>query len=144
MRMFSALVALSIVLVATSAQAATVTAEKGQVLLNQGNGYKLVTQPTEAAPGHLVIANPGASARIAYPDGCSVRVQPGSVFAVAALSPCERSGSHAETGGSLKEGPMPEEVREEERPIIPLIIGGAAIAAGTVLLLRDTDKSASP
>lgn len=126
-----------------SAQAATVMPEKGQVLLNQGDGYKLVTQPTEAAPGHLVIANPGSSARITFQDGCLISVQPGSVFTVTAQSPCQRKGSHVETGGSLKDTPMPEEARQE-RPIAPLIIGGAAIAVGAVLLLRDKDKSASP
>ena len=129
------------VIVGASADAATVTPEKGQVLLNQGSGYKLVTQPTEAAAGHLIIANPGASAQVVFPDGCSVSVQPGSVFTVAARSPCQ-GGSHVETGGSLKDPPM-EEVREE-RPIAPLIIGGAAIAVGAVLLLRDKDKAASP
>ena len=143
MRIFFALVAFTKVIFGASADAATVTPEKGQVLLNPGTGYKLVTQPTEAAPGHLVIANPGASARVTFPDGCSVSVQPGSVFTVTAQSPCHRAGSHVETGGSLKDPPMPQEAREE-RPLAPLIIGGAAIAVGAVLLLRDKDKSASP
>jgi hypothetical protein len=142
MRIAKVLLALGAVLVsAASAGAATVTSEQGQVLVNRGDGYKLVTDATEAAPGHLVIVNPGGIGRVVYPDGCTVALQPGVVFSIAPKSPCVRSGGHVETGGSLKDEPKP--VETEERSLVPaLIAGGVAVGVGVFLLHRD--KGASP
>ena len=123
------------------AQAATLAPEKGQVLLNKGDGFQLATGPTEVAVGAQVVANPESKARITFADGCTVDIRPGSVFIVAKQSPCERSGALIETGGSLKDAPRVE----EERSLTPVIVmGGAAAAAGAILLLTGKDKGASP
>ena len=131
----------SLILASVPAQAATLTPEKGQVLFNNGDGYKLASHPTEVLPGHSIVANPGGAARVTFDDGCTVDVRPGSVFTVAAQSPCQRAGQHVETGGSLKNPPV--EKREERWSLVPIIVGGAAIGVGA-LLLRDKDKGASP
>jgi hypothetical protein len=137
----------SLIIASVPAQAATLTPEKGQVLVNKGNGYQLATRPLEVAPGHVVVANPGGAARVTFPDGCDVKVLPGSVFTVAPQSPCQRVGSHVETHGTLKDSPVkesPVEVTDERQPLVPIILGGTAVGLGAVLLLQDKDKPASP
>jgi hypothetical protein len=145
---------LSIVLIALafaggaggSALAATVISDQGHVLLNRGDGYRLVTQPTEAAPGHLVIVNPGGAGRVMYPDGCTADVRPGAVYSIAQRSPCQAaaSASHVETGGTIT--PPPPEAKPEGSSLTPLLIGGAAIGVGVGVLISQggKDKSASP
>ena len=68
---------ISAALFSTSSFAATVNATQGQVLVNQGQGYQQVPGSVEAGPGATVVVNPGGSAQILYPDGCSVAVQRG-------------------------------------------------------------------
>jgi hypothetical protein len=123
----------------TSASAATVSAEQGQVLVNQGNGYKLLAQPTVVQPGAQVMANPRGVARVEYQDGCLVRVEPGEVLTVEAQSPCKPSGSHVETGGSLKDGPQPAPRRSWDLLIIPGVVGVIGACAAWC-----DDRAASP
>ena len=126
-----------------SASAATVIAEQGQVLVNQGDGYKLLVQPTVVQPGAQVVANPWGAARVEFEDGCVVKVEPGMVLTVEAQSPCKPRGSHVETGGSLKDEPQPA---PEGRRWDLLILGaGVAGAIGAcVAWCHDDDKPASP
>src|SRR6476646_2216804 len=76
----------------SQALAATVNSMSGQVLLNRGDGYKVVAGSAQGAAGDTVVANPGGSAQIVYPDGCVVEVLPGAVTAIAAQSPCTTAG----------------------------------------------------
>jgi hypothetical protein len=101
----------------------------------------LASQPIEVVPGHSVVANPGGAARVTFPDGCTVDVRPGSVFTVAAQSPCQRASHHVETGASLKDARV--ETSEERWSPVPIIAGVATIGVGA-LLLRDKGKGASP
>ena len=143
MRIATRLAAIGAVLLyASSAMAATVISEQGQVLLNRGDGYKLVMQPTEVAAGAQLIVNPQGRANVVFADGCAVKVEPGSVFTIAAQSPCEASGAHVETGGSLKDIPPPEETSGRSY-VVPALVGGG-LAIGAVLLLQGKDHAASP
>lgn len=88
-----------------AAHAATVRAVQGQVLVNAGQGYRLVDGSTQLEPGGTVVANPGAAAEVVYAGGCTVTVQPGSVYLVASRPPCQRgeptsTGGLTDTGGS--------------------------------------------
>jgi hypothetical protein len=69
--------------------ATSVTAEQGQVLLNTGQGYRLVQGSTNVNPGDMIVVNPGGMARITYDDGCVTDVRPPAVTAISAQSPCE-------------------------------------------------------
>lgn len=121
------------------ASAATLSPGKGELFVNRGDGYKRVTATAQIAAGDQVIAQPGGSGRIIFSDGCATNIEPGVVFTVAPRSPCERVAGHVETGGSLKDDPIPEvEERTERRHVI-----GALLAAGIpigIMLLRDHDK----
>jgi hypothetical protein len=136
----------SALIFAGSALAATVNPIKGQVLLNRGDGYKLVSESTDAAPGAQVIVNPLSVGQVVFADGCAVKLEPGAVFTIAAQSPCEVTGQHVEAGGSLKSVKDAAKPEASDRRSSALVIGGAAIAVGVgaILLLRHDDKAASP
>jgi len=114
----------------SSAFAAMVNATVGQVLVNQGSGYQQVVGSTEARAGSTVVVNPGGSAQILYPDGCSVSVQPGSVYTIQSQSPCL-----AADGGQASSG-----VSGTTLAVGAVVIGGGVAA----LVLLNKDKSASP
>jgi hypothetical protein len=75
--------------VSPSAFAATVDSIVGKVSLNRGEGYRQLAGPTAVArAGDQVMAFPGGSARVVYPDQCVVAVNPGMVITVREESPC--------------------------------------------------------
>jgi hypothetical protein len=115
--------------------AATVQVLSGQVLINRGQGYHMVQGATEAGPGDTVVVNPGGVAQIVYSNGCTIKVLPQSVVAIAPQSPCQA------------EQPPPEPPPPDGQAIstTTLVVGGVAIAGGAVaavLLLKS--KPASP
>jgi hypothetical protein len=101
-----------------AAFAATVTATQGQVMINRGQGYQLVVGSTKADPGATVIVNPGGSAEVVYPDGCTVTVEPFTVHAINATSPCEDKSATAS---------------ESSKKTLYYVIGGAAVVGGAGL-----------
>jgi hypothetical protein len=116
------------ILLAPCASAATVETVQGQTLINRGQGYKLIEGSTEAYPGTTVVANPGSSAQVVYPDGCKVAVNPGSVYTIAPKSPCETGEAGGGTGLSTTW----------------LIVGGVLAAGGGAAALLLAQKAASP
>ena len=108
------------------ALAATVNATSGQVLLNRGEGYRLITGSTHGDPGNTVVANPGGSGQIVYDDGCVEDVLPGSAVTIAAESPC-KSGLLGLNGTTYAIGAV--------------IVGGGI---GAAILLGKKDGSSSP
>jgi hypothetical protein len=118
--------------IAAAAQAATLEAVQGQVLVNRGSGYQFVVGTVDLAPGDMVLANAGATAQITYPDGCATRIEAGSVTTVGQRSPCAAQGGEVPSFG-LAPG--------------TLGIGAAAVGAGVglaVLFRSGGDKPASP
>jgi hypothetical protein len=97
-----------------AAQAATVRAVQGQVLVNAGQGYRLVDGSTELDPGGTVVANPGAVAEVVYPGGCKVTVQPGSVYLVVSQPPCQAANVERPPPPPARERPERTE-RTEDR-----------------------------
>ena len=85
---------------AGQAFAAQVRATGGQVLINRGEGYKMVAGTVQGGPGDTIVANPGGSAQIVYPDGCVVDVLPGSVAVINAQSPCSAANTTVTTGSA--------------------------------------------
>ena len=95
--------------------AAMVNATVGQVLVNRGQGYKQVIGSSEAAAGDIVVANPGGSGQVVYSDGCTVTVNPGSVYTIALHSPCSKDGDTGSSGMSTT---------------TMLVVGGAVVVGG--------------
>jgi hypothetical protein len=64
------------------AMAATVEVVRGQVSVNQGQGFKQVAAASAVSTGDKVMAAPGGRGKIVYADGCAVDVYPGAVVTV--------------------------------------------------------------
>jgi hypothetical protein len=127
----------------STAQAATLTADQGEIFVNRGSGYKVVREPVEVSAGDQVMAKPKSMGQVIFGDGCIMKVAPVSIFTVPSTSPCRRSSAHVETGGSLKDEPMPERPVVENRGDLRLFLGVAGTAA-VLVLLPHKDKGASP
>jgi hypothetical protein len=84
-----------LLLAGSAASAATIAPVKGDVSINQGQGFKKLNAAFEAKVGDAVMVSPGGSAKVSYADGCAIEVKPGAVMVIAALSPCA-SGSYAD------------------------------------------------
>jgi len=100
------------------AQTATIEPVQGDISFSQGQGFQQVDGRLQANVGDSVMVGPDGAAKVVYPDGCQVNVQPGSVASVAPLSPCA-SGSFADAS-SFDPGPW---------------LMGAAFVGGTVLFV---------
>jgi hypothetical protein len=138
-----------------SSFAATVVPEQGIVLVNHGSGYVNATGPTNVNPGDIIVVNPGGSAQLSYPDGCTVPVAIGAVVTVGAQSPCTTQGSMTltqATGGPQDgtppgdgEGP-PGDVTPDgtglAETITAVTVSGAVV--GVLLTTQPKDKPASP
>jgi hypothetical protein len=114
--------------VAGSAHAATVNALQGQVLVNSGQGYRLVDGSTQVPPGGTVVANPGAIAHVVYAGGCRVTVEPGSVYPIAYQPPCQ-TGGPTQTG-SLTSKADKGQTSTSSWGVNPWLLGGLGLAAG--------------
>lgn len=111
-------------LAGTSLQAASLEGLQGEVLVDRGGGFDIISGPTSLDPGNTVIANPGGKAVIVYSAECKVPVQPGAVVTVHKYPPCDGGGGALDT--------------------TTLLVGGAVIGLGAgaaVLLLSDNPAS---
>ena len=119
-----------------AAEAATVTAESGEVFVNAGTGYAPLAGAVDAKAGTQVLLRKDAVAQIAYGDSCTVKLGSGRVWQVAAKVPCEAGVSFidlskpmgvtgGEPEGSLKDTPAPT-----AGETIPVEGGGGTLAGG--------------
>jgi hypothetical protein len=141
--------------VSSASYAATVKALKGRVLLDRGEGYKLIDRKADARPGDKVIVNPGSMAQIVYPDGCSVDVVRPAVVPIEPQSPCQTQRAWEPTVTTAPpQAPPPADVPAAPPPNDPgglsgttMILGGVAVGAGiagAIILIDQNDKPASP
>jgi hypothetical protein len=127
--------------------AATVRAVQGQVLVNGGQGYRLVDGSTQMGPGATVVANPGAVAQVVYPSGCTVTVQPGSVYLIASQEPCPSLAREQFQTNQANPSKKSENTTEPSgMSPTTLALGAAAIGAGgaAAIFLLNPSNSASP
>jgi hypothetical protein len=136
---------------AGQAFAATVRATGGQVLINRGEGYKMVAGTIQGGPGDSIVANPGGSAQIDYPDGCVVDVLPGSVVVINAQSPCSASNTTVTSGSATTSSTTPEPLSSDGGgggsgiSGTALALGAVAVGGGVgAAMFLGKDKSSSP
>ncbi|MET0192838.1 MAG: hypothetical protein ABW200_05625, partial [Hyphomicrobiaceae bacterium] len=135
---------------AGQAFAATVRATGGQVLINRGEGYKMVAGTIQGGPGDTIVANPGGSAQIVYPDGCVIDVLPGSVAVINAQSPCSASNATVTSGSATTTSTTPEPLSSDGGggsgiSGTALALGAVAVGGGVgAAMFLGKDKSSSP
>jgi hypothetical protein len=71
-----------------SVEAAILTVVQGSVLVSHGAGYEAVQGTTDLHIGDTVIGKMGSAAQISLGEGCTISLQPGTMFRVASASPC--------------------------------------------------------
>jgi hypothetical protein len=79
---------LAAALASSTANAAVLQDVQGEVRVGRDKGFAQVQGSTELLPGDRVKVGRKGSARIVYPDGCSVPVGANSYSRVGAHSPC--------------------------------------------------------
>jgi hypothetical protein len=132
------------------AYAATVLPKQGIVLVNRGDGYQNAIAPTTVNPGDIVVVNPGGTAWLSYPDGCTVPVAVGSIVTVGQQSPCTTSGSMTPSQTTVPaEGTEPQlgsapSTATFGLPDLNVIVPGALIGGTALAVFFAKDKQASP
>jgi hypothetical protein len=79
---------------AVSAQAepstqTTLSAANGDVMVNQGAGFRPATAGMALHPGDRVIVTGKGRAKLHYASGCGVSLAPGSMATISTLAPCK-------------------------------------------------------
>jgi hypothetical protein len=126
-------------LVSMPAFATTVTAVKGSVLINRGDGFRPVTGTAPVKVGDSLMVRPGGNARIVYSDGCPVSINPGEVVTIGAESPCTAYAQAAPPGAP---GGAPG---DQDGPNFGvLVVGAAGVAVIITAILAAQERGASP
>lgn len=94
----------------TAEPAATLSAQQGTVLVNQGDEFITASEAQPLLAGDRVMVMEGGSAEITFTDGCVLPLESGSLLDVPALSTCAGTvasvqsigPSYAEALGSRK------------------------------------------
>ena len=127
---------------ASVAQAASLNVTQGDVLLSRGAGYETVKGPAELLVGDTVLGKSGSAAQIAFADGCTVPLGVGTVFKVGTTSPCQ---PHSAGPGASGVTETPGDSGWNWHPVLPYVLGAAAIGGMVVGWTRDDDHDgASP
>lgn len=133
------------------ADAASVTAVQGKLLINRGTGYAPVIGTLSVNPGDMLMASPAGRGEIVYDDGCHRAIEPGTVLAVTALSPCASTTAqnptpHAPTDGWQTQTVAPQATSSSGSQTTWYVLGAAAVgglAAGAVLATGGSSGSGS-
>jgi hypothetical protein len=100
---------LAALLASGSANSAALEEATGDVWIGREDGFASVHGSAEVSPGDRIKVGRKGGARLVYPDGCSVAVQPHSLTRVSKHSPCSFNAQVIDpsTGpGSLTTGQM--------------------------------------
>jgi len=89
---FAMIIAAAIGLNCASVQAASISVQSGQVLINNGQGFIPVSNVVEAGSGAQILVREGGVAIISYGPSCSVHLGGNRVWRIAPKAPCA-SGS---------------------------------------------------
>ena len=112
-----------------TAQAAAVHAETGEIFINPGTGFFSVTKPTYVPPGTKIKVPAGATAYLAYENGCTQRIEGARTVEVLTVSPCE--SRQAPTTGEAGTPTTPNAAEQSSTFISPpVLLGGLVIAGG--------------
>jgi hypothetical protein len=137
--------------------AAKVSPTGGEVRVNSGHGFELITAPTEVGPGSQVMVSPKGSAIIAYADGCLVAAASSTVTVVDANPQCADFSEPMHFTPPVEEASdsrkrvrrAPKALKKKHHSVWDeqaLIVGGLVLGGGigAILALSGHDHGASP
>lgn len=126
---------------------ATLSAQEGTVLVNQGEEFVTATDAQALMAGDRVMVMEGASATITFADGCALPLAAGSLVEIPAQSTCAGAVANVQqVGPTYAQAPGGQ---QDSRVDEVIIFGGAALLIGYELARDDSysiepDPSASP
>lgn len=128
----------------SSASAAMISRQAGDVLVNEGQGYLPVRSEAVVAPGGRILVQPGGLAVITYDASCSIRVGPG-FWMVQSARPCRHGEATIDFTQRMNQQTPPA----DPPGVNPLIVGGVIVAGavGVGLIVanqNNKDRPASP
>ncbi|MCC2099147.1 MAG: hypothetical protein KDJ29_19815 [Hyphomicrobiales bacterium] len=107
------------------------SATAGNILVNQGTGYKPSTANMTVKPGDRVLINARSSGELRFADGCKIQLLPG-VVTIAKQSPCRvKAQTNQDLGGPGYIGPA-------------LGFGAIGLIGGALWLAEENSDSTSP
>jgi len=124
----------ALVLMTISSHAATLTDITGDIKLNQGSGFEVVTGTIEVKPGDKVMAGPEASATVIYSNGIGWKLKPGRVMTIS-TDKVAKIRSQA----MFQQAP-PVIAPPPAIPVVALAVGGAAVAATVAVVVNNAQK----
>lgn len=132
-----ALVVATSMAVSGLAQAATLDAGPG-FQINQGNGYIAMNGAPNLKVGDSVRADAKGSGYLVYPDGCRVKLAPGSTSVVRANSPCSFKAADLAYKGPI-EPPPPSDPGFGTAGLVAGALG-LAVVGGTIAAVATNKK----
>lgn len=136
--------AIAATLLATSALAsepvATLSAQEGTVLVNQGEEFATAAEGQALQAGDRVMLMEGASATLTFTDGCALPLEAGSLVEVPAVSTCAGAVANVQKIGPTYAQAVGSRARNNDNAT--LIFAG--VAAVIVWDLMSTDLKQTP
>lgn len=136
--------AIAATLLATSALAsepvATLSAQEGTVLVNQGEEFATAAEGQALQAGDRVMLMEGASATLTFTDGCALPLEAGSLVEVPAVSTCAGAVAKVQKIGPTYAQAVGSRARDNDNAT--LIFAG--VAAVIVWDLMSNDFSQTP
>ncbi|HEY6544274.1 MAG TPA: hypothetical protein VIZ64_05220 [Dokdonella sp.] len=124
---------------------ASITASEGTVLVNQGEQFVAVQSGQSVKAGDRVMASDGASANVRYPDGCDLRIAPGTLVTVPAVSPCAGGVPIVQNAAPAGTGAVGAGATAGGNVATAAWIAGGVLAGVAVYhLVEDDDDTSSP
>ena len=126
---------------------AMLTGVEGTVLVNQGERFVNVHEATALKAGDRVLLMSGASAGLAWADGCEMPLVAESMLSISAQSPCVGQAAEVTQVGpmlaqAVADSGMAAEAADDTESYTWLILGGVGLVA--VLAASGGGSSSSP
>ena len=135
---FSSILAVMATLIFSAAvSAATLTNIVGEIRVNGGDGFKVVTKAITVNVGDKIMAGPSASARVVYSNGVALNLKAGRIMTVSSAKMAKiRSSALLQEAGVIAATGLPAWA-----PVVAgvAVVGGVAAA---VVASQDSSKSA--
>lgn len=118
---------------------ATLSSQKGTVLVNQGEEFVTATDVQSLQPGDRVMVMEGGEAQISFADGCSMPLAAGSLAVVPAQSTCAGGKADVRRIGPSYAQAVGGDTQEQDLTK-GLILGGVVLT----LVVLGINHSSSP
>jgi hypothetical protein len=141
MKKIVALAAASALLASTSiagaAGLAEITSSSGKVLVNQGEGFVLVSGMVSLNAGDTVMIGEESQAQISYATGCTVTAESTSVVTIAEVAPCAPGETIGSAGAAFVQPTADAAPFAAGIPMLPLVLAGAVVIGGGILIATE-------